>query len=509
MFLGNVRHPFYRIASLRRLAKNQAHHFLHDLIDKDLETFYEEGRSRNQSYFDNLQTHRFAGEINAEKAIATIKKEFGVVGTTDTLFAASQMLIDDYGWTVPPLPPLDAPPDAERYASLAQQPVFKKICDNNEHDIAVFEFVNSFASGIKITRPTPSAAPKPRKTQNAGPQDFEFQDRAYYAQKKKDPSTSYAAFMMERVAGAVAKGAGHNSLGSNIVRPNGETGRVLGRRGKQSPPAHEVVDLKGTERVCDYGCGSLRIGAHFIKRLPPAHFYGVDVVDTFFEIGKTLVGDEHHGREDAAARRHLARRGEEGRRIPAGRAPTRAAVCLHVHPDEFETYLRQPAIHRQQARSAAVRRHPSRRRAGALRAPQLGAADVDVRDGDAGTGDRAAARRPARSSAMASRSGTAPWNGAGRSRGPACCPDVEARSRAVRKRSVEAAAKRSSRADAPAPVAASPDPEKSYLDPRRSGVRIFAHRGDLVGSEPSGRRRAGHLHRTRARIRRRTSRPTR
>jgi hypothetical protein len=473
LFLGNVRHPFYRIASLRRLAKNQPHHFLHDLIDKDLETFYEEGRSRNQSYFDNLQTHRLAGEIDTDKAIATIKKEFGVVGTTDTLFAASQMLIDAYGWTLPPLPPLDAPPDAERYASLAQQPVFKKICDNNEHDVAVFEFVNSFASGVKITRPPPKPAAKPRKTQSAGPRDFEYQDRAYYAQKQKDPSTSYAAFMMERVGRAVAKGAGHNSLGSNIVRPSGQREEFWEAGESKAHRYMKLFDIKGNERVCEYGCGSLRVGAHFIKRLPAGHFYGVDVVDTFFEIGKTLVGPNIMASKTP---RLGVISPDEVKKVAEFQPDCTysSSVCVHVHPDEFATYCGnlQSIANKPGARlfveihlADQPVRYAHRNWARPMSMFEAAMPELEiVQLHGVGQIER---------NGLAIRHGTLEW------RRPQPRSGLLARmwkpKEAPPKAKVEAPAKRSSRADTPATVAVSSDPEKSYstrVDPAFGFSRI-------------------------------------
>lgn len=42
--------------------------------------------------------------------------------------------------------------------------------------------------------------------------------------------------------------------------------------------------------VCiDYGCGSLRVGQHLLDYLDPGNYWGLDIIDDFFEAGKTLL----------------------------------------------------------------------------------------------------------------------------------------------------------------------------------------------------------------------------
>lgn len=45
-------------------------------------------------------------------------------------------------------------------------------------------------------------------------------------------------------------------------------------------------------RVIDYGCGTLRLGGHFMRYLEPGNFFGLDVSPDLIEIGRDLVGGE-------------------------------------------------------------------------------------------------------------------------------------------------------------------------------------------------------------------------
>jgi hypothetical protein len=334
LFLGIARHPFYRIASLKNLAKKKTDHFLHDLAQVDLETFYTEGRQRRPWYFDNLQTRRLAGQIDAYKAIEAIRRDFGLVATTDFLSSASEVLKDFFGWTVAPLPPLDAPPDAERYAAQAKLPIYDKICQDNDADMKVFEFVSNETQPRKATINPALSIP----AEEIRGERFEQADREYFEYKKTNPDVSYAAFMMGRVARRVAEGAGHNSLGANLVRPSGQKEEFWDAGRPKAEKYMKRFAVKSNERVCEYGCGSLRIGAHFIKYLEPGNFYGVDVTDAFYEMGKGLIGNEII----AAKTPHLGVIAPAEIDKVAAFQPDftySSAVCCHVHPDELGLYF--------------------------------------------------------------------------------------------------------------------------------------------------------------------------
>ena len=44
--------------------------------------------------------------------------------------------------------------------------------------------------------------------------------------------------------------------------------------------------------LIDYGCGSLRVGAHFIRYLDPGCYFGLELAEGLYEIGQEVIGRE-------------------------------------------------------------------------------------------------------------------------------------------------------------------------------------------------------------------------
>jgi hypothetical protein len=138
---------------------------------------------------------------------------------------------------------------------------------------------------------------------------------------------------MEIVARQVKQGVRHHSLGENL------DGGEFWQAGEAKAARYmRLTSVTPKSRVIDYGCGSLRIGAHFIRFLDPGGFLGLDVTDVFYEMGKRLIGDEllrtkapRFGVIDEAAVEAAA---DFGAHIVYSNA-----VCYQVHPDELETYF--------------------------------------------------------------------------------------------------------------------------------------------------------------------------
>ncbi|MFT4664319.1 MAG: hypothetical protein ACI8YQ_001250 [Polaribacter sp.] len=104
---------------------------------------------------------------------------------------------------------------------------------------------------------------------------------------KGNPQKNFGAFYVEREAvKAKDQTSEHVSLGTNL-----NTGDFK----KAGLDKYEKLKNWGLRErhVCvDYGCGSLRIGQHVIKALAPGHYYGLDITDQFFNIGKEMLGQE-------------------------------------------------------------------------------------------------------------------------------------------------------------------------------------------------------------------------
>lgn len=96
--------------------------------------------------------------------------------------------------------------------------------------------------------------------------------------------------------------------------------------------------LRPQHRVIEYGCGSLRVGAHFIRYLDPGNFFGLDVVEGFYEIGEELIGPELLAQKrptlSAIAEDSLV----EAEKFGADFVYSNA-VCVHVHPEEIADYF--------------------------------------------------------------------------------------------------------------------------------------------------------------------------
>src|SRR5262249_41100784 len=91
------------------------------------------------------------------------------------------------------------------------------------------------------------------------------------------------------------------------------------------------------DKVVDYGCGSLRIGGHFIRFLDPDRYYGLDVTDGFFEMGRELIGHDLITQKrprfaviDVASLTDATAFGAD--------IVLSSAVSYHVHPSETAIY---------------------------------------------------------------------------------------------------------------------------------------------------------------------------
>jgi SAM-dependent methyltransferase len=90
-------------------------------------------------------------------------------------------------------------------------------------------------------------------------------------------------------------------------------------------------------RVIDYGCGTLRLGGHFMRYLDRGNYFGMDVAADLIAMGRELVGEEIVADRNP----HLAIIGEPAL-ADAEAFRTNflfsEAVDYHVVPDELDFY---------------------------------------------------------------------------------------------------------------------------------------------------------------------------
>jgi SAM-dependent methyltransferase len=168
---------------------------------------------------------------------------------------------------------------------------------------------------------------------------YERLDREFLEYKRNDPSMTFARYFMEREARGVKEGGKHHSLGHNLRGADGETVSFWEAGARKAGKIMRSASLKPDSRVIEYGCGSLRMGAHFIRYLDRDCFWGLDVVSAFYEIGRQLIGPdllhEKSPRFDVIEEPVVAEAEKFGADLVFS-----SAVCVHVHPDEAQGYFR-------------------------------------------------------------------------------------------------------------------------------------------------------------------------
>ncbi|MFL5240224.1 MAG: SAM-dependent methyltransferase [Rhizomicrobium sp.] len=165
-------------------------------------------------------------------------------------------------------------------------------------------------------------------------------DIAFDKYKKLHPSISFAQFRGQKIAAGLQAGKAHFSLGSNLRDASGKQQDFWTAGAAVAERYFKEMRLKPHHRVIDYGCGSLRVGAHFIRFLNPGCYFGVDVVPDFFNIGRALIGEELLSEKRPLLRVINPSTIAEAADFHADFVFS-AAVCIHVHPDELTEYFEQ------------------------------------------------------------------------------------------------------------------------------------------------------------------------
>ena len=124
-------------------------------------------------------------------------------------------------------------------------------------------------------------------------EDLKKIDALYENWRQKNPTGTYSQFTNQRVLASIRAGRPHTTLGPELTSGDWWEGgkshyeMVLSIFRNFHKLGEEHFDLK----VCDYGCGSLRVGAHFIKNHPAESFFGLDVTEELITYGREKLGD--------------------------------------------------------------------------------------------------------------------------------------------------------------------------------------------------------------------------
>ena len=157
--------------------------------------------------------------------------------------------------------------------------------------------------------------------------------------RKKHPGATFAEYYVAQAVAKIQKGRPMASFGP-LLRDDAQKGAPLefedaGRSGFRRYAA--LASLAPEHRVVDYGCGSLRLGLHFMLRLAPGNYFGLDVTRDLIEMGENLIGGELLTEKKprlATIEEGMAKATAFGADVVISNA-----VSYHVHPVETGAYF--------------------------------------------------------------------------------------------------------------------------------------------------------------------------
>jgi hypothetical protein len=116
------------------------------------------------------------------------------------------------------------------------------------------------------------------------PQASPFQKafQRFKALFRKPAEERYVDFMRKKLA----SGQGHSTLGP-VIRDEAYTRRKAERWSQQMIE----LGLKPDHLCIEYGCGSLWAAEPIVRYLDKGRFYGIDLTDQFYEVGRQRLAD--------------------------------------------------------------------------------------------------------------------------------------------------------------------------------------------------------------------------
>lgn len=156
--------------------------------------------------------------------------------------------------------------------------------------------------------------------------------------RKNRPNAKFSDYYVEKLVSILADGQPHGALGKTLSQQSHEIDfEDAGRAEFQ-----KYVDWFGItpdHRVVDFGCGSFRVGLHFIRYLKPNRYFGLDLTNDFITPGLEVLGDRL-GPDWQAQTGTIAERLSDAIAFQADFVFS-SNVAYHVHPDECGTYFDQ------------------------------------------------------------------------------------------------------------------------------------------------------------------------
>lgn len=155
----------------------------------------------------------------------------------------------------------------------------------------------------------------------------------------------FAQFYARLIAARLARGGAHKTLGTrrywtglSPLRPPLFDAAGFHKRGRQQFDWFLRRNLRRGMMCIDYGCGSLRVGQHFIEYLDAGRYLGLDIIDSFYRDGLAMIAGRVIARSQP---RFLVISAEALRRARAAKADLifSTAVIQHVPPQELSRFF--------------------------------------------------------------------------------------------------------------------------------------------------------------------------
>lgn len=160
---------------------------------------------------------------------------------------------------------------------------------------------------------------------------YEAFDAEFTTFKASNPGTSFADFYAHRVVTQIKLGVRHATLGPALKNSDDLTREQFVEICVDGGVTHET-------RLLDYGCGTLRTGRLFIRRLKRGHYMGMDVSQSLLDMGRELAGRQLLENRKATLHVIDAQGMERGTAFNAD-VVLSFGVAHHVHPDELARYF--------------------------------------------------------------------------------------------------------------------------------------------------------------------------
>jgi hypothetical protein len=110
-----------------------------------------------------------------------------------------------------------------------------------------------------------------------------------------NPRAPFAKYYADSIVRKLDRGRPHKTLGrfafnrSSVLFSQGDRRRQFAGEGRDKYEFLAKYAISPNAMIVDYGCGSLRIGQHFIRSQAPHRFWGLDVTDRFYTDGLALL----------------------------------------------------------------------------------------------------------------------------------------------------------------------------------------------------------------------------